>query len=45
MQSFAIGFGMHGDGFDPHLLACPNYPDRDLAAIGYQNFLDLTSLH
>ena len=42
MQCFAVGFGMHGDGLDAHLLARPDDPARDLAAISYQNFANLT---
>ena len=34
MQGFAIGLGVHGDGLDAHLLARPDDPDGDLAAIG-----------
>ena len=34
-----VGIGIHGDGADAHFAQGANDAQRDLAAIGYQNFL------
>src|SRR5690606_8307864 len=45
MERVLIDLGMHGDGFDSHLLARPNYPAGDLAAVRDQNFSYLFGSH
>src|SRR6187431_2384832 len=45
MQCLAIRLGMHGDGLYTHLLACPDNAIRDLAAVRYQNFADISRTH
>jgi hypothetical protein len=38
VQGLAVGFRMDGNGLDAHLLARPDYPAGDLAAVSDQNF-------
>ncbi len=38
-----VGFGVHGHARDPGVLGRADHPDGDLAAIGYQHFLDASS--
>jgi len=35
-----VSLGVHGDGGDAHLLARPVDPERDLAAVGDEDFLE-----
>ena len=42
VQRIAIDVAVNGDRLDAHLLAGPDYPAGDLAAVCYKNFLDLT---
>jgi hypothetical protein len=44
MQRIAIGFGIDGDGLDAHLAGGLDDPAGDLAAIGDQNFLNMSCL-
>src|SRR5450830_1377233 len=43
---FAVGFGMHDNGFDTHLAACALNTERDFTTVGDKNFFkhDLTLL-
>ena len=40
MHRVGVGGGMHGDGGDAELLAGAQHAQRDLSAIGYQDFVE-----
>ena len=40
VKSGAVGVGIDGDGANPHLAQRTDDAQRDLAAIGYQDFLE-----
>ena len=40
MHGVGVGGGMHRDGVDAELLARAQHAERDLAAIGYQDFVE-----
>jgi len=40
MQRVDVGFRIDCEGSDSELLACANYAQRDLTAIGNQDFLE-----
>jgi hypothetical protein len=40
MERFAVGGGVDGDRLDPHLFAGPDDPDRDLAPVGDEYFME-----
>ena len=40
MHGVGVGGGMHRDGRDAELLAGAQHPERDLAAIGDQDFIE-----
>ena len=42
VQGFAVGGRMHGDGFDAHFPARPDYPAGDFAAVGDQDFANFS---
>ncbi len=39
-ERVAVGRGVHGDRLEPHLAAGPDDAERDLAAVGDEDFLD-----
>jgi hypothetical protein len=44
MQRIDIGFGINREGFDAEFLAGPDHPERDLATIGDEYFVEHRAL-
>jgi hypothetical protein len=43
VQGVAVGFGMHGDGFDSKLTTSPDDSTGDFTTIGDQDFFEHTT--